>query len=131
MKFLASAEAKVVDNANLLDVEGFLKLSSDGRVFVRTADFKRDIVAYIETLQTNPNNFHSLEDIVNFTKDFPAKGYIPAGNRASGLRRNVLWNSESRKVILASLERSRILKRAPILQDTSPDRKQRHLHPRN
>ena len=42
---------------------------------------------------------------------------------------NVLWNSEGRKVMLVDFERSEILKQMPILQEMSPNRKRKHLHP--
>jgi hypothetical protein len=41
---------------------------------------------------------------------------------------NVLWNPESRDVILVDFERSEILKQAHILQETSPNRKRKHLY---
>jgi hypothetical protein len=40
---------------------------------------------------------------------------------------NVLWNSEIRNVVLVDFERSRILKQLPVLQETSPNRKRKHL----
>ena len=41
---------------------------------------------------------------------------------------NVLWNPESRKVMLVDFERSEILEQVPILQEISPNRKRKHLH---
>ena len=41
---------------------------------------------------------------------------------------NVLWNTEIRNVLLVDFECSEILKQAPVLQETSPNRKQKHLH---
>ena len=41
---------------------------------------------------------------------------------------NVLWNSEIRNMVLIDFERSEILKRVPVLQDTPPNRKRKHLH---
>ncbi|KAH6698225.1 hypothetical protein BKA61DRAFT_583388 [Leptodontidium sp. MPI-SDFR-AT-0119] len=41
---------------------------------------------------------------------------------------NVLWNPEIRNVVLVDFERSEILKRVPVLQETSPNRKRKHLH---
>jgi len=41
---------------------------------------------------------------------------------------NVLWNPEIRNVVLVDFERSEILKRVPTLQETSPNRKRKHLH---
>ncbi|KAH8650353.1 hypothetical protein BGZ60DRAFT_421798 [Tricladium varicosporioides] len=42
---------------------------------------------------------------------------------------NVLWNPETRNVMLVDFERSEILKQVPVLQETSPNRKRKHLHP--
>jgi hypothetical protein len=41
---------------------------------------------------------------------------------------NVLWNPEIRNVVLVDFERSEILKRVAVLQETSPNRKRKHLH---
>ncbi|RDL30224.1 Uncharacterized protein BP5553_10502 [Venustampulla echinocandica] len=41
---------------------------------------------------------------------------------------NVLWNPGTRNVVLVDFERSEILKRVSVLQETSPNRKRRHLY---
>jgi len=41
---------------------------------------------------------------------------------------NVLWNAEIRNVVLVDFERSEILKQVEVLQETSPNRKRKHLH---
>ena len=41
---------------------------------------------------------------------------------------NVLWNPEIGNVVLVDFERSQILKQLPVLQETSPNRKRKHLH---
>jgi hypothetical protein len=41
---------------------------------------------------------------------------------------NVLWNPETRNVVLIDFERSEILKQVPVLQETSPNRKRKNLH---
>jgi hypothetical protein len=41
---------------------------------------------------------------------------------------NVLWNPEIRNVVLIDFERSEVLKQLPVLQETSPNQKQKHLH---
>jgi hypothetical protein len=41
---------------------------------------------------------------------------------------NVLWNTEIRNVVLVDFERSEILKQVSVLQETSPNRKRKHLH---
>ena len=40
---------------------------------------------------------------------------------------NVLWNPEIRNVVLVDFERSEILNQLPVLQETSPNRKRKHL----
>ncbi|KAG9241154.1 hypothetical protein BJ878DRAFT_522142 [Calycina marina] len=41
---------------------------------------------------------------------------------------NVLWNPETRNVVLVDFERSEILKQVPVLQETSPNRKRKWEH---
>ena len=41
---------------------------------------------------------------------------------------NVLWNPETRNVVLVDFERLEILKRVPVLQETSPNQKRKRLH---
>jgi amidase len=75
LKTLSSAGAKVVDNANFPAADEFKKLNQQVKGIVRASEFTRDIVAYLETLETNPNHLTSVEDIMNFTKTFPAEMY--------------------------------------------------------
>jgi len=64
-----------VDSADFPEADGFKKLNSQVKGIVRSSEFKRDIVRYLQTLETNPNNIHSAEDIIEFTKSFPAEEY--------------------------------------------------------
>jgi hypothetical protein len=41
---------------------------------------------------------------------------------------NVLWNPEISNVVLVDFERSQISKQVQVLQETSPNRKRKHLH---
>jgi hypothetical protein len=41
---------------------------------------------------------------------------------------NILWNPEIRNVVLVNFERSEISKQMEALQETSPNRKRKHLH---
>jgi serine/threonine protein kinase len=41
---------------------------------------------------------------------------------------NVLWNPEIKNVVLVDFERSEILKQVQVLEETSPNRKRKHLH---
>jgi amidase len=75
LRILKSAGAKLVDSADFPEVEGFKKLNMQIRGIVRSSEFKRDIVRYIQTLDSNPRNIKSVEDIIEFTKTFPAEEY--------------------------------------------------------
>jgi amidase len=65
----------VVDSADFPAAEEFKKLNQQVKGIVRSSEFRRDIVDYLTTLETNPNDIHSVEDIINFTKTFPAESY--------------------------------------------------------
>ncbi|KAK1771977.1 amidase [Phialemonium atrogriseum] len=75
LKTLSSAGAKVVDNANFSEADGFKKLNQQDKGIVRSSELRRDIVQYLQTLETNPNNISSAEDIIEFTKASPAEEY--------------------------------------------------------
>ncbi len=75
LKTLASAGAKVVDNVDFPEAEGFKKLNDQVRGIVRSSEFRRDIARYLQALKTNPNNIQSAEDIIEFTKSFPKEEY--------------------------------------------------------
>jgi amidase len=75
LKTMRSAGAKVVENADFPKVEDFKKLNMEVKGIVRSSEFKRDIARYLQTLETNPNDLHSAEDIIEFTKSFPAEDY--------------------------------------------------------
>jgi amidase len=75
LETMRSAGANVVENADFPNVEDFKKLNMEVKGIVRSSEFKRDIARYFQTLETNPNNLHSAEDIIEFTKSFPAEDY--------------------------------------------------------
>lgn len=72
---LRSSEADVVDNANFPAAEEFKKLNQQVKGIVRSSEFKRDIVQYLRTLKTNPNNIHTAEAIIEFTKTSSKEQY--------------------------------------------------------
>lgn len=72
---LRSAGATVVDNANFTAADEFKKLNQQVKGIVRSSEFRRDIVNYLKTLERNPTNIHSVEDIINFTKTCPDEEY--------------------------------------------------------
>lgn len=75
LETMRSAGAKVVENADFPKADNFKKLNMEVKGIVRSSEFKRDIARYLQTLETNPNNLHSAEDIIEFTKSFPAEEY--------------------------------------------------------
>jgi len=75
LEIFRSAGANVVDPANFSAAEEFKKLNQQVKGIVRSSEFKRDIVQYLQTLETNPNGIHSAEDIIEFTKTKPEEQY--------------------------------------------------------
>ncbi|KAF2259246.1 amidase signature enzyme [Lojkania enalia] len=75
LETLRSTGAKVIDNANFSAADEFRKLNQQVKGIVRSSEFKRDIVCYLETLESNPNGIHSAEDIIEFTKTSPREEY--------------------------------------------------------
>ncbi|KAJ8132150.1 hypothetical protein O1611_g1472 [Lasiodiplodia mahajangana] len=88
LETLKSAGAKIVENANFTAADEFRQLNEQVKGIVRSSEFKRDIVKYLETLATNPNEIHNAEDIINFTKTCPAEEYP---NKGIG---KFLWTQE-------------------------------------
>jgi amidase len=75
LRTLATAGAKIVDNADFPKADEFKKLNQQIKGIVRSSEFRRDIVRYLGTLKTNPNNITSAEDIIEFTKTHPEEEY--------------------------------------------------------
>ncbi|KUJ22181.1 putative amidase [Mollisia scopiformis] len=75
LQTLSSAGANVVEDSDFPQADDFKKLNEQVKGIVRSSEFKRDIVRYLQTLETNPNNIQSAEDIIEFTKRFPAEEY--------------------------------------------------------
>jgi amidase len=70
---LRNAGAIVVENTNYTAYDAYLNSSAEGTVL--DADFAPNLAAYLAQLTYNPNNVHSLADIRNFTRSFPAEEY--------------------------------------------------------
>jgi amidase len=70
-----SAGAAVIDDANFTAADEFRKLNQQVKGIVRSSEFKRDIVKYLDCLTANPNEIKSVEDIINFTKSNDAELY--------------------------------------------------------
>lgn len=75
LKTLSSAGANIVDPADFPDIKGFKKLNNEVKGIVRSSEFKRDIVSYIRTLDSNPNDIQSVEDLIEFTKTDPREEF--------------------------------------------------------
>ncbi|KAK4205914.1 amidase [Rhypophila decipiens] len=75
LKTLEAAGETIVDNANFSGADEFRKLNQQVKGIVRCSEFKRDIVQYLESLETNPNNILTAEDIIEFTKSFPGEEF--------------------------------------------------------
>ncbi|KAK0643983.1 amidase signature domain-containing protein [Cercophora newfieldiana] len=72
---LAAAGAKIVDNANFSAADEFSKLSQQVKGIVRSSEFKKDVVRYLQGLATNPRKITSAEDIIKFTQTYPGEEY--------------------------------------------------------
>lgn len=76
------AGATVIDPANFPNMEGFTAKNSDVKDFgnctyfqILGPDFVAGLENYLSQLTANPNNIHNLQDLVEFTKHFPAEEY--------------------------------------------------------
>jgi amidase len=75
LQSLSSAGATIVDNADFPAAEEFTKLDEQVKGIVRSSEFRGDFARYIQTLETNPNNINSAEDLIEFTKTHPEEEY--------------------------------------------------------
>jgi amidase len=76
LKTLASAGANVVENTNFPAAEEFKEFtSSEFANIIRSSEFRKDIAAYLSTLETNPNDLHTLDDIIKFTETHPEEKF--------------------------------------------------------
>ncbi|KAI1352907.1 amidase signature enzyme [Xylaria sp. FL0043] len=75
LRTLVSAGALVIDHADFPAADEFKKLNQQVKGIVRSSEFKRDIVRYLNTLENNPHNIKSAEDIIKFTKTHEKEDY--------------------------------------------------------
>ncbi|KAI1281196.1 amidase signature enzyme [Xylaria sp. FL0933] len=75
LRTLVSAGALVIDHADFPAADEFKKLNQQVKGIVRSSEFKRDIVRYLDTLENNPHNIRSAEDIIEFTKTHEEEEY--------------------------------------------------------
>ena len=81
LRTLSSAGANIVDNTDFSAAEEFKKLNQQVKGIIRSSEFKRDIFDYLTTLETNPNDIHSVGDIISFTKTCPAENFAVIPSR--------------------------------------------------
>ena len=55
---------------------------------MRSSEFRRDVVAYLTTLETNPNHIHPVEDILSFPRTILSEDDIEHG---STTLKKILW----------------------------------------
>jgi amidase len=73
LKVITAAGATIVDNTNYTAYAEYLNSTAEDTVL--SGDFKPNLAAYLAQLTYNPNNVHTLADVTNFTKTFPAEDY--------------------------------------------------------
>lgn len=76
---LKEAGAIVVDNTNYTAYAAFLNSTAED--IVLGGDFGPNLAAYLAQLTYNPNDVNDLEEVRNFTQNFPAEEY-PSRNTA-------------------------------------------------
>jgi amidase len=71
---LKKAGATIVD-ANLTAAEEYSRLSSREQKLIMHADFKVSIESYLGTLVTNPEDIHTIEDLIKFHENHPKEDF--------------------------------------------------------
>lgn len=79
LETLRLAGAHIVEDANLLAAEEYEALPDSDKSVVMHADFKLSLANYLKSLVTNPNNLHTLQDLIDYTKTHDEEEY-PARN---------------------------------------------------
>jgi amidase len=64
--------ATIVDNANFPNLTEYRTQNSS---LVLGVEFEAGVAKYFNGLTYNPNNIHSLQDLIQFTETFPAEDY--------------------------------------------------------
>lgn len=72
---LKSAGAEIIDEVKLLAANEWEAYSSSDRMSVTVADLAESLASYLNSLTANPNNLHSLEDLVEYTKNTPEEEF--------------------------------------------------------
>jgi amidase len=64
--------ATIIDNANFPNLTEYRTQNSS---LVLGVEFEAGVAKYFNGLTYNPNNIHSLQDLIHFTETFPAEDY--------------------------------------------------------
>ncbi|KAL8938095.1 MAG: hypothetical protein Q9211_003373 [Gyalolechia sp. 1 TL-2023] len=76
IRTIRRAGATIVDNVNITSFALDQYLNGNSSTIVLEADFLSDLPKnYLSKLATNPNNVRDLEDVSNFTQNFPPEDY--------------------------------------------------------
>jgi amidase len=67
--------ATIVHNVIISGADEYEALSSGEKQIILDTDMKIAINSYLSTLTRNPNNVHSLQSLINFTKSCPEEEY--------------------------------------------------------
>jgi amidase len=78
LETLSQAGAQIIEDTNLLAAEEYQALPESVQYMVQHAAFEVTIGNYLKSLETNPNNIHTLQDMIDYTKaqaeeDYPAR----------------------------------------------------------
>ena len=76
---MVDAGATIVENTNFTAFNQWKKREYNP---VTRADFVSNLAQYLSKLERNPNNIHTIEDLRDFTRTFPAEEY-PARNTSN------------------------------------------------
>ncbi|KAG8530316.1 uncharacterized protein KY384_004818 [Bacidia gigantensis] len=105
LRIMQNAGATVKDSTNFASFDK-RKWDLNGEIVMDT-DFASGLQGYLSKLKTNPNNLHSLQDLVHFTRNHPLEGLPDRDMHAweRSLKRQVDSNSdESRAAFQANLD---------------------------
>jgi amidase len=71
VKILRENGATIVDNADFTGLDEYRKLPSWSQDIVLFTDFKDTIASYLGSFSHNPDNLHTLQDLINWTHRHP------------------------------------------------------------
>lgn len=75
LKLLASSGATIVDNVRFPSIKEWDDWDPARKRVCLQAEFKNSIEIWLQLLVENPNNIHTLNDLIDFTKSDPRECY--------------------------------------------------------